>query len=230
MLPKNQTGIIYLETLRRSLIRIAVVIGIFSVCGYFAAIPVLRYLRRIAGDLNLVTFGVPEAFFAILKLTLGIGLTASMPYALYLTLQDLRRIFPEFSPMTLLWFWVGSVLLFGIGVLFCVEILLPYSARYLLSFEGPAITAYISAGKFASFCSLFIIGFSLVFELPLVMMLLAHMGVITPDALTKYRRYAILVVTFVSAILTPSPDAFNLMLMAVPLYCLFEVGLLCMRL
>jgi len=230
LLSKNQSGIIYLEALRRSLIRIAVAIGIFSIGGYFAAIPVLGYLRRIAGDVDLVTFGVPEAFFAILKLALVIGLTISMPYALYLTLQDLRRISPKFSRKALLGFWVGSVLLFGIGVLFSLSVLLPYSIRYLLSFEGPTITACISAGKFVSFCSLFIIGFGLVFELPIVMMLLARMSVITPETLSKYRRYAILVVTIVSAILTPSPDAFNLMLMAVPLYCLFEVGLLCMRL
>jgi sec-independent protein translocase protein TatC len=230
LLSNNQNGIIYLEALRRSLVRIAIAIGIFSIGGYFAAIEVLGYLRRIAGDVNLVAFGVPEAFFAILKLALVIGLTASMPYALYLILQDLRRIYPTFSRKVLLGFWFGSVLLFGVGVLFSLSVLLPYGARYLLSFEGPTITACISTGKFVSFCSLFIIGFGLVFELPLVMMLLARMGVITPEALSKHRRYAILGATIISAILTPTPDAVNLMLMAVPLYCLFEIGLLCMRL
>jgi sec-independent protein translocase protein TatC len=227
---KDQDGIVYLEALRRSLIRIAMAVGIFSVAGYFAAMPVLKYLREIAGNVMLVTFGVPEAFFAVLKLAFLIGLTASMPYALFLILKDLRCVFPQFTRRALFGFWIGSVFLFGIGVLFCLTVLLPYGTRYLLSFEGPTIKAVISAGKFVSFCSAFIIGLGLVFELPLAMMLASRFGIITPDALSRYRRHAILVVTIVAAILTPSPDALNLMLMAVPLYCLFEIGLLLMRL
>ncbi len=218
-----------LEGLRRILVRIAAAIGIASIGGYFAAIPVLRYLQGLT-DVTLVAFGVPEAFFSVLKIALVIGLSASVPYGLYLVLREVRNAFPEFSRRALIGFWFGSVLLFCIGVIFCLNVLLPYGVRFLLSFESPTIAAYISVSKFVSFCSMFIIGMGVVFELPLIMILLGRIGVTTPDAFARYRRYAILVIVIISAILTPSPDIFNLILMAVPLYLLYEIGLLGMRL
>jgi sec-independent protein translocase protein TatC len=76
----------------------------------------------------------------------------------------------------------------------------------------------------------FVFGFGILFELPLAMILLGRIGVVTRRTLARNRRYAILVITIVSAVVTPTPDAFNLGMMAVPLYLLFEIGLLGMRL
>ena len=217
-----------LAVLRRIMIRFAAVIGIAALGGYFAAIPVLRYLRGLTG-VTLVAFGIPESFFAVLKIALVIGLMVSAPYGLYLAMHEVKRAFPDFSRRALIGFWISSVLLFFIGVVFCLNVLLPYGVRFLLSFEGPTISAFISVNKFVSFCSLFVIGFGVVFELPLIMVLLGRIGVTTPDPLAGYRRYAFLIIVIVSAILTPSPDILNLILMAVPLYLLYEIGLLGMR-
>jgi len=129
----------------------------------------------------------------------------------------------------MLGFWLVSLLLFYAGALFCRYVTLPYGVRFLLSFEGQDIEAIISVSKFVSFCMLFVFGFGLIFELPLAMILVGRLGLVSAKKLGGYRRYAILLISIVAAVLTPTPDVFNMMLMAVPLYVLFELGLLGMR-
>ena len=75
-----------------------------------------------------------------------------------------------------------------------------------------------------------VFGFGLIFELPLSMMLLGRIGLVSAAKLSRYRRYAILSISIVAAVLTPTPDIFNMALMGVPLYLLFELGILGMRL
>jgi sec-independent protein translocase protein TatC len=127
-------------------------------------------------------------------------------------------------------FWVASILLFYTGAAFCLLVSLPYGVQFLLSYETRYITALISVKKFVSFCLLVVFGFGLIFELPLSMMLLGRIGVVSAAMLSRYRRYAILIISIVAAVLTPTPDIFNMALMGIPLYLLFELGLLGMRL
>jgi sec-independent protein translocase protein TatC len=218
----------FLESLRSVLIRSGIFTVILAVGGYYGAEPLLVLLQRLTG-VELVAYGLPDVFFSFLKLALAIGLAAGMPYTLYGLLSILPTFFPDFSRKVLLGFWVGAVLLFGLGILFCLKITLPYGIEFLLGFENPKIAALISVKKFVSFCLWMFLGFGLIFELPLVMMLLARVGLVGPQKLAGYRRYAILIICIVAAILTPTPDVLNMMLMAGPLYLLFEIGLLGMR-
>jgi sec-independent protein translocase protein TatC len=91
------------------------------------------------------------------------------------------------------------------------------------------VAALISVKRFVSFCLWMFLGFGLIFELPLAMMLLARIGLVNARQLGRYRRYAVLVIFIVAAVLTPTPDILNMTLMAAPLYLLFEIGLLGMR-
>lgn len=218
-----------LQALRRSFIRVGMLVLVCSVAGYYLAEPVLRHLREVTG-VNLAAYGIPETFFTFLTVALAIGVFASFPYILYSILAGIRPLFPAFSTRMLRGFWLASVALFYAGVLFCVNLSLPYGVEFLLDFEGPYIEAIISVEKFAGFCLVFVFGFGILFELPLAMILLGRIGVVKRQTLARNRRYAILVITIISAMVTPTPDAFNLGMMAVPLYLLFEIGLFGMRL
>ncbi len=219
----------FLEALRRVLIGSGILTAVLSVAGYYLAEPLLVLLQRLTG-VEMVAYGLPDAFFSFLKLALAIGLVAGMPYTLYALLSLLPNFFPGFSRRMLLGFWVASVLLFAGGILFCFKVTLPYGIRFLLTFENAQIAALISVKKFVSFCLWMFLGFGVVFELPLVMVLLGRVGLADARKLGGYRRYAILVISIVAAILTPTPDILNMTLMAAPLYLLFEMGLLAMRL
>jgi sec-independent protein translocase protein TatC len=218
-----------LQALRRSFIRIGVVVLICSIAGYYLAEPILRHLQHTTG-VTLAAYGVPETLFTFLNLALACGVFASMPYLLYALLSGVQPLFPSFSRRMVGGFWLASVVLFYAGILFCLNISLPYGVQFLLEFEGPHLEAIISVRKFAAFCLLFLFGFGVIFELPLAMILLGRIGVLTHQGLAKNRRYALLAITIVAAILTPTPDAFNLAMMAAPLYLLFEIGLFGMRL
>jgi sec-independent protein translocase protein TatC len=84
----------------------------------------------------------------------------------------------------------------------------------------------ISVGKYVSFCAGFIFAFGLIFELPLILALLSYLRIVKASFLTQNRRYAILLIAILSAVLTPTPDFFNMALMGGPLYLLFEIGVL----
>ena len=219
----------FLEAFRAALIRTGVMVAVFSVGGYLAAGPIVRFLQRLTG-VKLVAYGIPETFFTFLTLALGAGLFASIPYLLYSILSPLPTLFSTFRRKTMFAFWVASILLFYTGAAFCVLVSLPYGVQFLLSYETRNITALISVKKFVSFCLLVVFGFGLIFELPLSMMLLGRIGVVSAPLLSRYRRYAILAISIVAAVLTPTPDVFNMALMGIPLYLLFELGLLGMRL
>jgi sec-independent protein translocase protein TatC len=219
----------FFESFRNSLVRIGIVVLVLSVCGYYLSEPILKYVQRITG-VKLVAFGIPETFFAFLILALGVGIFVSIPYILYAVLAGLPPIFPAFTRKMMIGFWLSSIVLFYTGALFCLIISLPYGSQFLLSYETAQIEALISVKKFVYFCLLFIFGFGIIFELPLAMVLLGKIGVIKVQTLAAHRRYAILAVAIIAAMLTPTPDVFNMSLMGLPLYLLFEIGLIGMRL
>lgn len=219
----------FLAALRRALIRIGFVVLALSVAGYPLAEPILRHLRDVS-EVKLAAYGIPEVLFTLLGMSLAFGLFAAMPYLLYALLGALRGLFPGFTTRMHWGFWAAASLLFYAGALFCLKISLPYGVRFLTEFESPHIEALFSVQKFAGFCLVFLFGFGFIFELPLVMILVGRIGLVTRATLARNRRYAVLGITIVAAVLTPTPDAFNLGLMAIPLYLLFEVGLLGMRL
>jgi sec-independent protein translocase protein TatC len=87
----------------------------------------------------------------------------------------------------------------------------------------------ISTGKYVSFCAFFVFGFGLTFELPLMLALLSYLRVVRAAFLTRNRRYAILLIALTAAVITPTPDVFNLTLMGGPLYILFEIGVILVK-
>ncbi|MBU0993930.1 MAG: twin-arginine translocase subunit TatC [Proteobacteria bacterium] len=197
--------------------------------GIYPVVPsALCYLKTLA-NADLAAFGTPEAFFAMLQLNLEISVLICMPLILCKILAPLPRFFPSFSNKAIFAFWLSSVTLFYAGVFFCFKITLPYGIKFLLGFETTNIKALISVDKFVSFCAMFLLGFGLVFQMPVAMVLSGRLFNVDYRRLSRHRREAILILTFVSAILTPTPDAMNMMLMAIPLYLLFEIGLLGIR-
>jgi sec-independent protein translocase protein TatC len=122
-----------------------------------------------------------------------------------------------------------SIFLFYLGAFFCYFVTLPFGIRFLLGYQSATIRPMISAGKYISFCTGFVFAFGIIFELPLILALLSAIRLVTAAFLTRNRRYAILLIAILSAVLTPTPDFFNLMLMGGPLYILFEVGVLLVK-
>jgi len=127
-------------------------------------------------------------------------------------------------------FIVIATCLFLVGAAFCFFIVLPFAMGFLLTYKiGDFMMPMLSVGQYTDFCLKFILAFGAVFELPIIIIFATRMGFVTTKTLAKNRKYAILIAFIVAAILTPTPDAFNQTLMAVPMIVLYEVGILMSR-
>ena len=189
----------------------------------------LRQLYNTNLKSDLVAFGIPEAFFSMLKLTLYSSLFLSIPIIFY-------KIWISFAPMfrvkglkSTLSIPFAAIFLFYLGASFCYFVTLPFGVQFLLSYQSAHIKPMISVGKYVSFCTFFIFSFGLIFELPLILALLSYIEVVNARFLTQNRRYAILLIAIASAVITPTPDVFNMALMGGPLYILFEIGVILVK-
>ena len=213
--------------LMRSLLALLVGLGI--------ALPfsqqIMDYLAQPARDTNhnLVFLSLTEAFWVQMKIGLIVGLFVASPAVLW---QIWRFISPGLhvherkyaAPFVI----IGTLLFVGGGA-FSLKVVTPFAIQFLLSYERPGLQAMISIGNYIDFLLKFTLAFGAVFELPLVITILARLGVVTPAMLAKNRKYAILGAFIAGAVLTPTPDMFNQTLMAGPLILLYEVGIICAR-
>jgi sec-independent protein translocase protein TatC len=107
---------------------------------------------------------------------------------------------------------------------------LPFGINFLLGFGSEQLRPVIAITRFVNFVTLFVLAFGAIFELPVFMVFLARVGVCPRRTFEKNRRYAILVIAIVAALLTPTPDVVNMLLMGGPLYLLYESGIIILRL
>ncbi len=217
------------EDLRRRLIRIGVLLIVMSGAVFPLAEKLLHWFQ-VWTAAPLAAFGIADAFLALVTIALGAGAVAALPYGAWQVLAAVASVFPELTRRTRWLFWATAMLLFFAGVWFCIRITLPYGSRFLLGFGSDSLRPVICVRQFVSFCLVFSLGFGVLFELPLVMTLLAWLKVARSSPARRFRRYAIVLITIVAAVVTPTPDLVNLLLLAVPLYLLFELGILGMRL
>jgi len=219
----------HLQELRSRLIRSVVILSLFFGGAYYFS-DVLLFLLKRPLHAELIFLSPAEAFWADLKISLFVGFLASMPLILY---EVWQFVAPGLLPNErgyLLPFLVLSTLLFFAGMAFCYLIALPFALDFLIDYgRKSGITPQISVSMYIDFNLKFLLGFGLIFELPLVMLFLAKIGLLTPALLTRNRKYAILAAFFIAAVLTPTPDVFNQTVMAIPLILLYEIGILAIR-
>ncbi|MBI5074098.1 MAG: twin-arginine translocase subunit TatC [Nitrospirae bacterium] len=177
----------------------------------------------------LVFLAPAEAFWMHFKVAFMAAVVASLPV---IFLQFWQFISPGLLPKEkkyFLPFLFFAVLLFTVGAVFCFVIILPFAMTFLLGYKTAQMTPMLSVGSYIDFCLKFILAFGAIFELPLVIIFLTRFGIVTPSALARNRKYAVLAAFILAAALTPTPDAFNQTLMAVPIILLYEIGILLSR-
>jgi len=206
----------------------AIVIGLGILIFPFSK-SLLRHIYEANLRVDLVAFGIPEAFFSLLKLTLYASLFLSVPLLFYQLLRSFSSFLKARGATSTFPIFFTAVFLFYLGAFFCYFVTLPYGINFLMGYQSAHLRPLISVGKYVSFCFVFIFGFGLTFELPLILALMSTLKIVRADFLTRNRRYAILLIAILSAVITPTPDFFNMTLMGGPLYILFEVGVILVK-
>ena len=225
----------HLIELRRRLLWCLVTLVItFFICFTFArqifAVLVQPLLR--AGQGKLIYTDIFEAFFTQVKVSLFAALMLSFPV---IATQLWRFVAPGLyvkEKKAFLPFLLMTPLFFAIGASFAYFVAMPWALHFLLSFQGNYgginQEALPGVGNYLTFCTRFIFGFGAAFLLPILLMILERAGLVTRDQLAKSRRYAIVAAAAVAAVLTP-PDVVSMLLLLVPLYGLYEIAILAIR-
>ena len=217
-----------LTKLRKGFLQIVVVVILLGIVIFPFSKTLLRHLHTSLQE-NLVAFAIPKAFLYVLKLTLYASLFFSIPIIFYQVWKSFSPLFRLEGMKSSTLILLTAIFLFYLGAFFCTFVTLPFGIRFLLGYQSAHIKPMISVEKYVSFCTAFIFGFGLTFELPLILALLSYIKVVNAAFLTRNRRYAILLIVIVSAVVTPTPDVFNMALMGGPLYILFEIGVILVK-
>jgi sec-independent protein translocase protein TatC len=164
------------------------------------------------------------------KVALISGLILSFPYILYQLWVFIKPALKESERNKTTGIVLVSSLLFFIGVLFGYLIITPLSVNFLVNYSvSERIVNHVTLESYISFVTLMSLITGLVFELPLLIYFMAKLGVISSAFLKKYRRHSIVVTLILSAIITPSADMASQLLLAIPIYFLYEIGILVAR-
>lgn len=196
---------------------------------YMAAYPFVSFTPKEHALTSLVFLAPAEAFWVHMKIALVSGLVLSFPIFAYELWRFVSPGLLEKEKKYAAPFVLVSSWLFLTGALFCFIIVLPFAMGFLLTYKTESLTPMISVSSYADFCLKFVLAFGVVFEIPVAMVFLTRMGIISPESLSKNRKYAVLLAFVLAAVLTPTPDAFNQTLMALPILVLYEGGIIASR-
>lgn len=220
--------IIFFKALRKTALALTITLVGTTLVLYFLSPQLFDIMQRHLQQ-KLVFFSVAEPFLAHVKLALAAAIFCLAPLLITCLWRALAQPF-KLTWRSQLSFILFTCLLFYAGALFCYVITLAYGIEFLLGFSSDQLQPVISIDKFVTFVAVFILGFGLIFELPIFMVFMAKTGLIPKQVFEKNRRYAVLAISIVAALLTPTPDIFNLLLMGGPLYALYEAGIIVMKL
>ncbi|MBU2489232.1 MAG: twin-arginine translocase subunit TatC [Proteobacteria bacterium] len=219
----------HLEELRTRLIWSLIAVGLGFLACYAVKEDLFQILARPLlsalpeGD-KLIFTGLPEPFFTYLKISFFGGVVLALPVIMYqvwkfvapgLYLSERNLLFP----LVFL-----SCLFFAMGASFGYFVVFPFGFKFFLGFAGDSIQAMPSMREYLSLTTKLLLGFGIVFQLPLFITAFARFGLVSVDFLKKQRKYAILLFFIAAAILTP-PDVITQILMAIPLMALYELSI-----
>jgi sec-independent protein translocase protein TatC len=218
-----------LEGLRGALIRIFLVIAVMSAVSFFFWKDALHFLQKPLG-LPLILYGLPDAFITSLRLALFMGIFLAAPFLFNGLWGALSPLLSSSFPLrySLLIVLSATTLFYG-GCFFCYFLVLPVGINFLVTYGSENLQPMIGLTKYLTFCIGLIFAFGLIFELPLVLLILGRAGVVGYRGLAKNRKYALLINSIMSAVLTPTPDAYTMLLMMIPMQILYEVSIWLVR-
>lgn len=215
----------HLGELRKRLIISFMAIIICAFAAYRYMDKIIDIITRPAGELEFIYLSPPELFMAYIKISLVLGLIISSPIVLLqiwgFVKPGLKKKEKKYVVFALS---MGTIFLL-MGVVFAYYIIVPMTIKFFTGVSVDRITPSFSFANYISFVSSLLLSFGLVFELPLLIILLTQLGLVAPKTLRKYRKFIILIIFIVSAILTP-PDVVSQVLMAIPMVLLYEFSVM----
>jgi sec-independent protein translocase protein TatC len=217
----------HLDELRSRIMKSCYAIGVSFVAGFILAKPLLNNVKdKARAENGLDILSPTDPFTVYMKVALYIAIGIAAPVLIYqaisflspgLTRREKRVIYVSLPFVSFL---------FLLGASFAYFIAAPRAFAFLSTFGGDLFDWTPNGPEVVSFYLTLMIGMGIAFELPLVMFLLAQLHVVSPQRFSKFRRYAVIAILVAAAIITPTPDPFNMLTVAAPMFLLYELGII----
>ena len=228
----------HLIELRDRLVKVLLAVGVSTSIGFWLVnsesilgmkLPDFM-VTQLAPGTTLQGIGVGEFFVSYMRIALVVGIAVAMPVIIY---QVVAFFSPALLPTEKRMVFTALPFiteLFLAGMAFGWFFTVPAALQFLLGYgKTDIVTSQPTVDSFMSTVATLLLWNGVIFQLPAIIYLLARLGVVTTELLSRTRRYAIVVITVLAALITPTGDPFNLMLLAVPMYLLYELGILLTR-
>jgi len=221
----------HLVELRKRIINALIAVVIGAAIGWFVApkfvkfiaVPIQVALKAHGIDDKLYYTGPTDYLSLLIKLSIYLGIVLASPIILYQIWLFVAPALYRNEKSAVTGFLFSTVFLFLAGIAFAYFLALPRILNFLVSFQGPVVPL-IKIDDYFDLVFLVIVALGLVFELPVLIFFLTLFGIVTPKFLIQNTKYAILVITVVAAIVTPTPDAVTMLLVMAVMTALYFVG------
>lgn len=219
----------HLDELRKRLLHIAIYVAVgFLVCWFFhrqiydfLALPITRLLPE---NRKLAYTNVTDVFTLYMKVSMLAGLFLTLPFTLYEVWRFIAPGLYRKEKRYVIPFLVSSMFLFLSGAAFCYYIVLPAAFKFLLEL-GASFDPVIKIDEYLDLTNMMLLGFGLIFEMPVVVAFLSLFGLVSANFLWRKFKFAMIAIVALAAVLSPTGDAFNLMIWAAPMVLLYIISI-----
>ena len=247
----NMTFWDHLDELKKYLVRIIVVAISFTVVAFVLKEPVFniilapqssdfatyKLLEKIgllsaesAFTINLINTGLASQFLTHMRVSLWIGILGSLPYIIYSIFGFVAPALYEHEKRHATRFVVSGYFMFMLGCLVGYFVIFPFTFRFLGTYQvNDMVDNMINLSSYISTMMSMVMMMGAIFEIPMLCLLFARIGVLSSATMTEYRKHAVVVILIRAAVITPTGDPFTLSLVALPMWGLYELGLRLVR-
>lgn len=244
----------HLEVLRWALLRMVAVMAVCTV-AVFILMPrifdryilapttgdffMYRWLEQLSGGLfsfsegfsvQIINIHVASQFFTHISTSLSLAFVLTVPYIILELWRFIRPALFDHEVRHVRFAFMGSTLMFYLGCMVAYLLVFPFCFRFLTEYELSAVIQnQIDLSSYIGHFTTLILVMGLVFEMPILAWLLSCLGLVNRSFLRRYKSHAVVVLMVLSAIITPSGDPFTMLLVAVPLYLLYELSILLVK-
>src|SRR6201993_2998106 len=229
---ERMTFIEHIEELRKRILWSLAAIFVCFVATYNFSKQIFNFLMKpvienLPKGSTLIFTRPAEGFMTYLKVALFAALVLALPFILYQAWRFIAPALYKHEKQIAIAFVFFGVVFFVLGASFCYFFAAPPAFKFLLSeYSSEYVRAFPTIGEALSFLMIFILAFGIVFEFPLIVFVLAKLGIVNAEMLRRKRNFAILINTILAAVISPSPDVLSMMFMLVPLLIFYELGVI----
>ncbi len=224
----KMTIIEHLEELRKRIIASLIFFALSTIFSFMFVDKISDILRMPAlGIIENFIFTTPtEVFTTYMRLSILAGFIISLPFILSQLGLFLMPAVPQDKKKVIISWLMITFLLSILGIMFSYFLALPFALKFLINFARDAAVPMITIGKYFSFAGALLLIGAGIFQIPVIMALLSQIGILNTIFFRKNRKYAVVIIFIIAAVITPTQDIINMLIFAVPMLVLYEAGIL----